>query len=145
MAYIHNLKILDDKNASVVLGSRVDSANGYAVDIGFMSDQVASLLAVIRGVDFDANFESLLDETEISHAESTDGLEFASVLSPTVVREIASIHTDQIASVATAWAGYEEELTWHEENPPEKALDVLLRMCRDALLQNKYIVVHSYE
>ena len=145
MAVVHNLLITSFTDASSLLGQKVAESHGYAADVGFMADSLAALLAACRGLDYDEHIESLLDQVELSHAENDEGDEFASIISPDVVKEIAAIDESDLASIASEWAGYEEDLRHHVRCTPLQMLRLLIKFARLAVKDRGHLAVHSLE
>jgi hypothetical protein len=145
LGFTHSIAMIDGNDSSVAIGQGISTAAGYTVDVGFMGDSLGSLLALIRGIDYDEHLDELLGEVDENYVENSSADEFASLVTTQVAAEIAAVPSDAINGLAQQWAEYEEELTWVESKTPSEILKILVQHCVEAQSPGKRVLIHSSE
>ncbi len=142
MAFVHSLTTTGASDGAALLGNQISEPD-YIVDIGFMAESLAGVLAEIQGVDIDTNFGEIMDSLEADHQESGVGDEFVSVLSQDASNAFANgllPIIDRAVEIMQA-----TELPYMSNDEIRHRLELLQRWCADAVLSGKFVAFHSCE
>ena len=144
MSHIHNLLVTQTSEAETLLGSPKSLSSQYTDDVGFWSDSVRTLHAIVSARDMDEEFDALFDEVQDNHSESDDGA-FVTIIPRSVTDAFGDLADERVSELAQQWAKIAVGITWHSGLTPEQMLRALIHASQTARDSSGYVAFHSYE
>lgn len=145
MGYTHNLLLTGKNDPQDLLSNPSEHSTCFREDVGFWGDTLVALFALTSRRDLDADFDELSDEVTNWQAENQNEGDFVTILPRSVSDSFAELPETKFEEMASDWARFEEEVTWHEALSPQQMLSILVDASRLARQTGRFVAMYSYE